>query len=233
MENNRNLLDKLEDRLTIRSKKSGYAGLGFMILLILTLNTLVSLRGFGNMDAAWSRNIGVNLMAGPLCAVIYYCCLQDSAGVGKQNALFLSLLITSAIGIFLSGCRWLVQGVPSLVFWNRLVNVLLFFNNFMMLFMFWRCVLFMMEIKDGIRRGINNYLQISIIPVLLLILSNLLTPVLFSVDTDGFFRITPWFLLFSVLILPLMIGLSAGIITAKASKRDKIIVGTFIGLLVG
>ena len=67
MENNRNLLDKLEDRLTIRSKKSGYAGLGFMILLILTLNTLVSLRGFGNMDAAWSRNIGVNLMAGPLC----------------------------------------------------------------------------------------------------------------------------------------------------------------------
>ncbi len=201
-----------------------------MILLILALNTLVSLRGFGSMDAAWSRNIGVNLMAGPLCAVIYYCCLQDSAGVGEQNALFLSLLITSSIGIFLSGCRWLVQGMPSLVFWNRLVNVLLFFNNFMMLFMFWRYVLFMLEVKDGIRRGINNYLQISIIPVLLLILLNLLTPVLFSVDPDGFFRITPLFLLFSVLILPLMIGLSAAIITARSSKRDKIIVGTFIGL---
>ena len=63
MENSRNLLDKLEAKLTIRGKKAGYAGLGFMILLILTLNTLVFLRGFGNMDAAWARNIGVNLMA--------------------------------------------------------------------------------------------------------------------------------------------------------------------------
>ena len=230
MVNSRNLLDNIEAKLTIRGKKAGYAGLGFMILLILTLNTLVSLRGFGNMDAAWARNIGVNLMAGPLCAVIYYCCLQDSAGVGDENALFLSLLITSAIGIFLSGCRWLAEGVPSLVFWNRLVNVLLLFNDYMMLFMFWRCTLFLLEIKHGIRHFIDNYLRISIIPVLLLILSNLLAPVLFSVDPGGISRITPLFLLFSILMLPLMLGLSAGIITAGSSRRDKIIVGTFIGL---
>ena len=156
MVNSRNLLDKLEAKLTIRGKKAGYAGLGFMILMTLTLNTLVFLRGFGNMDAVWARNIGVNLMAGPLCAVIYYCCLQDSAGVGDENALFLALLITSAIGIFLSGCRWLAEGVPSLVFWNRLVNVLLLFNDYMMLFMFWRCTLFLLEIKDRIRHFITS-----------------------------------------------------------------------------
>ena len=230
MENNRNLLDKIEDKLTIRGKKAGYAGLGFMILLILTLNALVFLRGFENLDAAWARNIGVNLMAGPLCAVIYYCCLQDSAGVGEKNALFLSLLITSAIGIFLSGCRWLAEGVPSLVFRNRLVNVLLLFNNYMMLFMFWRCTLFLLEIKDGIKLFINNYLRVSIIPMLLLILSNLAAPVLFSVDPDGISRITPLFLLFSILMLPLMLGICAGIFTARSSQRDKIIVGTFVGL---
>lgn len=41
MKNDKNLIEVIEDKLTIRSKKSGYAGLGFMILLILTLNTLV------------------------------------------------------------------------------------------------------------------------------------------------------------------------------------------------
>ena len=230
MNDDKNLLEKFEDKLTIRGKKAGYAGLGFLILLILTLNTLVFLRGVANMDATRAWNIGVNMMAGPLCAVIYYCCLQDSAGVGEQNPLFLSLLITSSIGIFLSGCRCLVQGIPPLVFWNRLVNVLLLFNNFMMLFMFWRCILFILEIKDRIKYIINNYLRISIIPVLGLILSNLFVPALFSVDPDGMARIRPLFLLFSILLLPLLLGISVGVITAGASKRDKIIVGNFIGL---
>ena len=230
MENSKKPIERLEDKLTIRGKRSGYAGLAFMILLILTLNTLVFLRGLGNMEVSWSRNIGVNLMAGPFCAVIYYCCLHDTAGVGEQNALFLSLLITSSIGIFLSAGRWLVQGTPSLVFWNRLVNVLRLFNNYMMLFMFWRCTLFLLGINDRIKHFINNYLQISIIPVLSIIISNLFFPILFRVETDGIFRIMPYFPFFIILILPLMLGISLGIITAKSSKKDKVIVGTFIGL---
>ena len=120
MGKNMNFTEKIEDKLTIRSKKSGYAGLGFMVLLVLTLNTLVFFRGYENMDTIWSRNIGVNLLAGPFCAVIYFCCLQDSAGAGDQNTLFLSLLTTSSIGIFLSACRWIVQGYHTLIFWNRL-----------------------------------------------------------------------------------------------------------------
>ena len=182
------------------------------------------------MNAVWSRNIGVNLLAGPVCAVIYYCCLQDSAGVGEQNALFLSLLITSSIGIFLSACRWLVQGIPALVFWNRAVNVLLYFNNYMMLFMFWRCTLFMLEINDGLGRTINSFLLISIIPVLPLILSNIFVPVLFSVDADGISEITPYFPILLVLTLPLLLEISIGIITARSSIKDKCVVGTFVGL---
>ncbi len=63
MKDGKNLIEKIEDKLTIRRKRSGYSGLGFMILLILTLNTLVSFRGSENMDVMWSRNIGVNLLA--------------------------------------------------------------------------------------------------------------------------------------------------------------------------
>lgn len=229
MKDGKNLIEKIEDKLTIRSKRAGYAGLGFLILLILTLNTLVSFRDPESMNALWSRNIGVNLLAGPFCAVIYYCCLQDSAGVGERNALFLSLLITSSIGIFLSACRWIVQGIPALVFWNRIVNVLLYFNNYMMLFMFWRCTLFMLEINDGLARVINEFLRISIIPVLILILSNLFVPALFNVDTDGISRITPLFPILLVLMVPLLFGICIGIITARSSTKDKIIVGTFIG----
>ena len=46
MGKDKNLSEKIEDKLTIRSKRSGYAGFGFMILLVLTLNTLVFFRGY-------------------------------------------------------------------------------------------------------------------------------------------------------------------------------------------
>ncbi len=230
MKTGKNLLEKFEDKLTIRSKRAGYAGLGFMLLLILTLNVLTFFRGSGNMNVIWSRNIGVNLLAGPFCALIYYCCLQDSAGVGEHNGLFLSLLITSSIGIFLSACKWIVQGLLPLIFWNRLVNVLLHFNNYMMLFMFWRCALFILKIDAGLTEIINNYLQITIIPVFILILSNLFVPAIFSIEADGIARLTPWFPIFCILILPASVGSSIGIITAKSAKKDKIIVGTFVGL---
>ncbi len=232
MGNGKNLLEKIEDKLTIRSKNAGYAGLGFMLLLILTLNTLVFLRGSENMHVFWSRNIGVNLLAGPYCALIYYCCLQDSAGVGEHNGLFLSLLITSSIGFFFSACRWIVQGCTPLIFWNRLVNVLLAINNYMMMFMFWRCALFMLKIKDRLERTVNKYMQITIIPVFLLIFSNFFIPVLFSIDADGLSRTTAWFPAFIILILPASIGSSIGIISAMSTKKEKIIVGTFIGLPV-
>ena len=118
----------------------------------------------------------------------------------------------------------------ALVFWNRAVNVLLYFNNYMMLFMFWRCTLFMLEINDGLGRIINSFLLISIIPVLTLILSNIFVPVLFSVDADGISEITPYFPILLVLTLPLLLGISIGIITARSSIKDKCVVGTFVGL---
>lgn len=230
MQNNGNLIEKIEEKLMIRDKSTGYACLGFMILLCLMLNTFVFFRGFGNMDTAWARNIGISLMAGPLCAVIYYSCLQDSAGVGDQNALFLSLLFTNSIGIFLSACKWIVQGIPPLIFWNRLLNVLLLLNNYLMLFKFWRCTLFLLEIDEGPKGFINNFLQISAFPVVILILSNFFVPVLFSVDKYGISRFTPYYPRLCFLMLPLLNGFIIAIITARSSEMDKIIVGTFIGL---
>ena len=82
-ERHRKLVEKIEERLTIRKKSSGYIGLSFIVLLTLLLNIFVMLRGNGNMEVGWGFNIGVNLMGGFVCAVIFYSCLQDTAGVGE------------------------------------------------------------------------------------------------------------------------------------------------------
>ncbi|MBQ6509099.1 MAG: serine/threonine-protein phosphatase [Flexilinea sp.] len=229
-ERHRKLVEKVEARLTIRKKSSGYIGLCVIVLLTLLLNIFILLRGNGNMEFGWGFNIGVNLMGGFVCAVIYYSCLQDTAGVGKRNPLFLSLLITSSIGMFLSACAWLVQGIAAIAFINRLIHTFLFINNYMMIFLFWRCELFMLEIDERLDRFVNNFLQFYLLPVLIIILANFFVPILFTVDAEGVYLRTKWFSLLFILMFPAILGIILGIITSKSSKKDKLIVASFIGL---
>ena len=230
MAKRRQLVERIEDKLTIRKKGSAHAGLGFIILLAISLHAFLFLRGSGNMEFAWAFNIGVNLMAVTVSAVIYYSCLQDTAGVGERNALFLSLLIASSIGMFLAACAWIVQGLAPLAFLNRLINTLLYMNNYVMLCLFWRCEQFMLEIDKKLDRFVNRLLQFFTIPALILILSNLFVPVLFDVDTTGVYRRTALFPLIFIMMFPVLIGITAGVITTNSSKKDQVIVGSFIGL---
>ncbi len=232
MEKHRKPIELVVERITIRRKSSGYAGLSFVVLLPILLNVFLILRRPVNMESGWAFNIGVNLVGSCVCAVVYYSCLQDTAGVGERNPLFLSLLIASSSGMFLSACAWIVQGIASLAFINRLVNVLLYINNYVMVFLFWRCELFMLDVSERLSRFVNDFLQFYLLPVLILILANLFVPVLFSVDTTGVYRRTALFPLLFVLLLPVMLGIFFGIITAKSSVKDKIIVASFIGLPV-
>ena len=231
MKKRRELIDQIEERLTIRGKSSGYIGLGFLTLLSVLLNLFILLRrGPENVQTGWAFNIGVNLMGSVVCAVIYYCCLQDTAGVGERNPLFLSLLITSGIGMFLAASCWIIQGLSPLAFVNRLANVLLYTNNYVMVFLFWRCELFMLVISEKLERTINRLLQLVLVPMLVIILMNLFVPVLFSVDPAGVYRRTPFFPLIFVMMLPALLGITAGIITTSSTKKEKIIVASFIGL---
>ncbi|MBR6088946.1 MAG: hypothetical protein IKP86_03365, partial [Anaerolineaceae bacterium] len=124
------MIEKIEKKFTITDERSAKAGWIFVSVLPYIYILAILLRDFRDLEAQLVLNIGVNLMAGTVCAVVYYSCMRDSAGIGKHNRLFLSLLISSGISVFLAGSAWIVNGVPSLIFWNRLLNVLLFIDNY-------------------------------------------------------------------------------------------------------
>ena len=56
-ERHRKLVEKVEARLTIRKKSSGYIGLCVIVLLTLLLNIFILLRGNGNMEFGWGFNM--------------------------------------------------------------------------------------------------------------------------------------------------------------------------------
>ena len=223
------MIEKLEKHLTFSDKKSAENGLIFISLLPCLYILFVLLRDFKGMDTAWAFNIGVNLMAGVVCTVIYRSCMRDSAGIGKHNRLFLSLLISSGISVFLAGSAWIVNGVSSLIFWNRLLNVLLFIDNYILVVLFWRFQCIVLKVDEKLIRPANRYIQIFFIPILVSILANLIFPIFFSVDTDGFYRRERLYPLCLLFIAPVLLGITAGIFESKGSKRDKLAISSFVG----
>ena len=223
------MIEKIEKHLTFSDKKNAEYGLIFISLLPFLYIFFVLLRDFRGMNAAWAFNIGVNLMAGVVCAVIYRSCMRDSAGIGKHNGLFLSLLITSGISVFLAGCAWIVNGVPSLIFWNRLFNVLLFIDNYILVVLFWRFECIVINVNERITRPVNSYIQIFFLPILVCILANLICPIFFSVDTQGFYRRENFYPLCLLAVVPVLLGITAGIFESKGSKRDKLTISSFVG----
>ena len=52
MKKRRELIERIEEKLTIRKKSSAHTGLGFIILLTILLHAFLLLRGSGNMEFA-------------------------------------------------------------------------------------------------------------------------------------------------------------------------------------
>lgn len=222
------MIRKLEKKLTISDQKTARNGWIFVCLLPCLYILFVLLRDFRNMDAAWAFNIGVNLMAGAVCVVVYHSCMGDTAGLGKQTGLFLSLLITGGISVFMAGTAWIINGIPSLIFPNRLVNTLLFLDNYMLVILFWRFEIAALSVDARLIRAVDTYLRIAIIPSVLCNLANLFFPVFFSVDAAGFYQRERLFPLCFILLIPILAAITAGIFLSKASKKEKAIISSFV-----
>lgn len=222
------MIDQLEKKLTISDKKSARKGLIFVALLPFLYILFVLLRDFRGISGALAFNIGVNLMAGIVCVVIYHSCMRDTAGIGDHNGLFLSLLITSGISVFLAGAAWIVNGLPFFIFWNRLFNVLLFTDNFMLIVLFWRFECAVLKVDKKINRFVNSYLQFFFLPTLICNLANLFFPIFFSVDGTGLYRREPLFPLCILSLMPVILGITLGIFKSNASKKDRFIVSSFV-----
>ena len=165
---------KLAELLIISDEKKAERGLIALIILPLLYIVFVILRDFRGMPADWVFNIGVNLMASLVCSATYRSCMRDSASIGEHKKdFFLTLLFICGTSVFLAGTAWILNGIKPLIFLNRVCNVLLFLSDFILVLIFWACEQYILNVDKKICKYVNTYLEIMLIPSLLLILMNL------------------------------------------------------------
>ena len=223
------MVEKLASFLIISDEKKAKRGLLILILLPLFYISFVILRDFRGMSSAWAFNIGVNLMSSLVCVAAYRSCMRDSARIGEHKKdLFLTLLFFCGTSVFLAGTAWIMNGIESLIFLNRLCNVLLFSSDFILVLIFWACEKYILNVDEKICKYVNTYIEIILIPALLCILANLFLPFYFIVDADGFYRRENFFILNIIWYLPIQIGIIAGIFNSRSSAMDKLTMASFV-----
>ena len=222
------MIEKIEKYLILSDKKAAKNGLIIVSFLPFIYIFFVLLRDFRGVNSHWAFNIGVNLTSSVFCSLFYRGCMRDTAGIGKHNKLFMSLILISGISVFLAGSAWIINGVPSLIFLNRLFNVLLFTYNYFLVILFWQFECIVLNVDETITRPVNRYIQFSCLPILICFLINLFLPVFFSVDTQGYYRREMLYPLSIIFLLPVHLGITAGIFKSKAAKRDKLAISSFV-----
>ena len=203
---------------------------GFILISLLAAAgiLLCFLRGFDNMDPQWVFNLGVDILGIAICAVLYYSCLKDSSGIGDHTVLFIALLIANAAALFLDECAWIVQGVPSLRVWNRIVNAFFYANSSVIIYLFWRYVTNALDMENRVMYIANMVLNILLVPDLLLRLANIFVPIYFSVDEAGFYRRGEHYVLSLIYLMIVVLVVVIGLIRSRAPRREKTVAISFI-----
>ena len=208
--------------------------LGFAVALFLFAASVVLciLRGFAGMESRWVFNIGTDIVSVAVCAVVYFGCMMDPSGVNENTALFSTLVLVNAFALFFDAASWILQGLASFAFWNRLANALLYANGTIVIYLFWCYVTNALEMDSRRLRILKKILNILLLPDVLIKLANVFTPVYFIVDEAGVYRRGPYFGLSYLYLGIVMFVFVVELFGSRVSFRQKNVAVSFITIPV-
>ncbi|MCR4903003.1 MAG: PP2C family protein-serine/threonine phosphatase, partial [Butyrivibrio sp.] len=191
---------------------------------------LFFIRTTANLQPIWTFNIGVDILGIFICLALLFSCMKDKKNYDITTDIFVKLLVSNALALFFDECCWLVNENPSLIFFNKLANVLYYSNAPIFTYLFWQYVSKAMDMESRTMRFANSLLNILLFPTLLLCWSNLFYPLYFNVDDQGVYRRLDNFSYAYIYIVIATIAIVIGLIRSKAPARQRWIAFTFVAI---
>ncbi len=207
---------------------------GFFVLLVMwaTAIALAFARGFGDLERVWIFNIGLDIFGIAICVVLFYACMRSKDSAEETTYLFVAMLITNGIALFLDECAWLVQGLARLRVWNIVINVVFYANGVILLYQFWRYIRVALGLGEK-TKILTVVLQVAVVPAVLLCYANLFVPLYFQVDAMGVYRRTSLFPLSYLYACVLLGVIVKGLRESNAQRYQKLVVVSFVAIPVG
>ena len=162
-----------------------------------------------------------------ISCVIYYSYMQDPDSATVHTWLFATQIVSNVLGMFLNGCSWVMDGIASMAFLNRLCVTALHIIDAGIIFQFWLYAAYMLGIEEKsmrITKAQNDFFNIYII----LLIINLFFPFMFTVDPDGFFRKLSLYPLTSASLLLVIPPIINGLIHYRGTGNERQIASAFL-----
>ena len=156
----------------------------FFILQAIALFWLYGLE----LDTVRMINVVVDIFGMIMGYMLFICCVLDVHKVGKIQNAFLGMLVTDFFAMFVDEAAWLVDGIPSMSFWNVLSNTLLFASGPLIAYLFWRYASVVLRIEDDTLKKWDRVYFTGLIVALGMRVLNLFTGIYFTVDAMGVYH---------------------------------------------
>ena len=207
-------------------------GFGISCALLLAGIILLLLRGFHDMENGWTFSIGADLFCMAVSVMLSFSCTLNYKQRSEHIRVFVLLLTVSALSLFLDESVWLMQGNASLHGLNLVVNVLHFMIGIVLVYLFWQYIRRVLKMENSLMEAADGILNLLLIPSLLLCAVNLLFPLYFTIDANGFCaRTDKWYISQIYLYFALLI-IILELLMSQAPKRDRLVAVSFIAIPV-
>ena len=209
----------------------------FVILAILVafaiFGFVLSIRFFTNPNASMSSmyNIGVDVLGLFVCAVLFFGCLGDFDNLlSNSNAAFVTLLILNELAFFNNEICWFISGNAEYNTVYLILNSITKIIDFLLVLLFYRYVSSYMHFEGKTAKKIGTFVQIMLIPAVLLIIFNGFFGFCFYINENAEFVRTPLYTLvdlYLVFVVPPTLYL---VHKSKGSRNRKIVSYIFIAI---
>ena len=204
----------------------------FALLFILMVSSIVIafVRSFKGMESTWVFSIGADIFTLAICTMLTFSCMLSRLSGKDSSHFFAAVLTVNGVALFLDEMCWIVQGNAQLRYLNLTINVLFFIDGAILIYFFWRYVSTVMDMNRKILQIMNIVFTALLVPTILMCLVNFFYPLYFSVDENGFYQRGDHWLISQLYLLVGITIFIAGMSVSKASRRDKLVVSSFVAI---
>lgn len=201
---------------------------GLSLFLTVSAIVLLILRGGTGMEAKWMFSIGADIFCMAVCTMLSFSATLNLKARNADTYVFVTLLTTAALAMFVDEMSWLVQGIAIFSTINKFINVLFYVLGSVLIYLFWEYIRRALRLHGRPMKIADLFVTVMLYPSILLCLINFVYPLYFSIDSNGVYqRAAQWDVSQVYLVISLTVVIIA-IAFSEASKKDRFVAASFI-----
>ena len=204
---------------------------GLMCYFLISSIVAIEIRRFESFPPTFAFSIGGELFAMLVSIVLVASILPAYKRQSGSIRIFVTLLTVGCFVCYLDTIQMVVDGIPELATFNRVLCVLVFASETSFTFFFWIYITYVLKVQHGAMNVMSTIASSLLIVFYLIPFANFFAPVYFTIDDAGIYhRVTETWWICRIYIVLIVIFVIISLFLSKEKKRTKVIVIIFMGL---